>query len=256
MAGQLFAPHYARPLIKSCGTRPAWVRGTPDLGAPPTSELLPGEEFAVLDISGGFAWGYCRHDHYVGYVEAVELVAGPPPTHIVAAAEAAVLPAPDAHAPPLATLPLGARTTGHEQSGYLATDVGFIAFTQVRPIDAVEHDPVGVAERLLGVPYFFGGRSSRGIDCSGLVQLSLALCGMAAPRDSDQQRALGKPLADGAPLTRGDLVCFEGHVGLMVDGEALIHANRRTGNVAIEPLAGVAARNPVIVRRRLGFQKV
>ena len=210
----------------------------------------------MLDISGGFAWGYCRHDHYVGYVEAIELIAGPPATHVVAAAEAAILPEPDVHVPPLATLPMGARTTGHEQSGFLATDVGFIAFTQVRPVDAFEHDPVSVAERLLGKPYLLGGRTSRGIDCSGLVQLSLGLCGMAAPRDSDQQRVLGKPLPDGSPLARGDLICFEGHVGLMMDGEALIHANSRTGNVAIEPLAGVAERNPVIARRRLGFRKV
>ena len=206
----------------------------------------------MLEISGGWAWGYCRHDHYVGYVEAIELVEGPPATHIVAAFEASILPEPDSSVPALAKLPMGARTSGHEEAGFLATDVGYIAFTQVRPLRAYEHDPVAVAERLLGARYLFGGRSSRGIDCSGLVQLSLGFCGIPSPRDSDQQRALGKSLAEGDTLRRGDLVFFERHVGFMTDAETLIHANGHSGNVAVEPLADVAARTGIQERRRLG----
>jgi hypothetical protein len=251
LAGQLFAPHYVRPLTKSCGTRSAFLYPSPSLEAPISSELLAGEEFAVLEISGGWAWGYCRHDHYVGYVEATALVDAPPATYVVAASEAGILPEPDIHVPTLASLPMGARTSGHEQNGFLATDVGFLAFTQVRPIQAYEHDPVAVAERLLGAPYLLGGRSVRGIDCSGLVQLALAFCGTPAPRDSDQQRVLGELLSEDAPLQRSDLIFFEGHVGLMADGEQLIHATAHSGSVLVEPLANVAARNPVIQRRRL-----
>jgi cell wall-associated NlpC family hydrolase len=213
--------------------------------------LLPGEAFAVLEISGGWAWGYCRHDHYVGYVEAIALVDAPPPTHLVAALEAPILPEPSIHVPALATLPMGARVAGHEHNGFLATDTGFLAFTQVRPIDAYERDPVAVAERLLGAPYLLGGRSPRGIDCSGLVQLSLAFCGIRAPRDSDQQRVLGELLAEDAALQRGDLIFFEGHVGMMMDAERLIHATVHTNKTLIEPLADVAARNPILQRRRL-----
>jgi cell wall-associated NlpC family hydrolase len=251
LAGQLFAPHYARPQMKSCGTRPAFVYPSPSTDAPISSELLPGEEFAVLEISGGWAWGYCRHDHYVGYVEAIELVDAPPATHVVAAVEAEILPEPDIHVPPLAKLPMAARTSGHEEKGFLATDVGFIAFTQVRPLQAYEHDPVAVAERLLGAPYLLGGRSPRGIDCSGLVQVSHAFCGIRTPRDSDQQRVLGELLPEDVPLQRGDLIFLEGHVGLMADADRLIHATAHTNKVLIEPLADVAARNPVLQRRRL-----
>jgi cell wall-associated NlpC family hydrolase len=251
LAGQLFAPHYARPLIRGCGTRPAFVHPSPSVDAPPSSQLLPGEQFAVLEISGGWAWGYCRHDHYVGYVEAIALIDAPPATHIVSAIEAPVLPEPDIHVPHLASLPMGSRVTGHEQAGFLATDVGYVAFTHVREIGAFEHDPVRVAERLVGSPYLLGGRSPLGIDCSGLVQLSLAFCGIPAPRDSDQQRALGRALDDGAPPERGDIVLFDGHIGIMTDESQLIHATARRGAVVVEPLADVAARNPVIGRRRL-----
>jgi hypothetical protein len=251
LAGQIFAPHYARPLVRSCGTRSTFVYGTPSAEGPPTSQLLPGEEFAVLEISGGWAYGYCRHDHYVGYVEAISLIEAPPATHIIAALEAQVLPEPDIHVPQLASLPMGARITGHEQAGFLATDIGYVAFTHMRPIGAYEQDPVRVAERLVGSPYKLGGRCPRGIDCSGLVQISLAFCGVTAPRDSDQQRGLGEALDDNARLKRGDIILFEGHVGLMVDEKQFIHANSRTGDVAVEPLDSVTARNPILARRRL-----
>ena len=205
----------------------------------------------MLEISGGWAWGYCRHDHYVGYVEAIALTDALPATHIVSALEAPILPEPDIQVPHLASLPMGSRVTGHEEAGFLATDIGYVAFTHVREIGAHEQDPVKVAERLLGSPYLLAGRSPLGIDCSGLVQVSFAFCGIPAPRDSDQQRALGETLADGAQPERGDIILFEGHIGLMADETQLIHATGHKGAVVVEPLAEVAARGGIIGRRRL-----
>jgi cell wall-associated NlpC family hydrolase len=251
LAGQLFAPHYARPLIRSCGSRPSFVRPKPADEASPSSELLPGEEFAVLEVSGGWAWGYCRADHYVGYVENIALVDTIAATHLIAASSAPIYAEPDDRTPALASLTMGSRLAGHEQSGFLATDLGFIAFTHVRPVGAVEHDPVGVATRMLGTPYLLGGRSIQGIDCSGLVQLSLALCGIRAPRDSDQQRVLGYSLGAKTELERGDLIFFEGHVGLMTGTEELIHATGFRGETVVEPLATVAKRTAIVDRRRL-----
>jgi cell wall-associated NlpC family hydrolase len=124
-------------------------------------------------------------------------------------------------------------------------------FTQVRDLESFEHDPVTVAERLIGSPYLLGGRSPLGIDCSGLVQVALAFCGIRAPRDSDQQRVLGTPLKDGEPLRRGDLVFFEGHVGFMASETELLHATGHHGATVVEPLGDVHARNPVIGRSRL-----
>lgn len=238
--------------MRSCGTRPAFMRYTPSADGVIGSQLLPGEEFAVLEFSGHWAWGYSRHDHYVGYVEAIELVEAPgAPTHIVTAAHAPIFAAPDVNAPVLATLPMGSRTAGHEASGFLATDMGYLPFTSVRDVNAYEHDPVSVAERLNDAPYLLGGRTVSGIDCSGLVQLSLALCGKPSPRDSDQQRVLGRQLAESEALERGDLVFFKGHVGLMADGERLIHATGHHGRVLIEALAEIEERTAILDRRRL-----
>lgn len=231
--------------------RPSFMRYKPAADAVIGSQLLPGEEFAVLEFSGHWAWGYSRHDHYVGYVEAIDLVEASPPTHVVAAVHAPIHAEPDIHSPVLAALPMGARVHGEERHGFLGTEFGYLPFTTMRPLDAYEHDPVAVAERLDGSPYLLGGRTAGGIDCSGLVQLSLALCGIPAPRDSDQQRVLGKPLAEGAALQRGDLVFFAGHVGLMTDETHLIHATGHHGRTLVEPLDEITARTAIQGRRRL-----
>jgi cell wall-associated NlpC family hydrolase len=119
---------------------------------------------------------------------------------------------------------------------------GAIAGQHLAPVGAYESDWVAVAERFLGVPYLWGGKTSLGIDCSGLVQVSLQACGIVAPRDSDmQEAALGTPLAkDGAlpsSLRRGDLVFWPGHVGIMRDAESLLHATAHAMQVIIEPLS-------------------
>lgn len=70
LAGQIFAPHYARPMLRACGPVPAPVRTLPAADAAIVAELQPDEMFAVLEFAGGWAWGYVQANHHVGYVEA------------------------------------------------------------------------------------------------------------------------------------------------------------------------------------------
>lgn len=235
------------------------VHVAPDDTAEAVSQLLMGEAFAVLDVAKGWAWGYCVHDHYVGYVPADALGEAVDHSHIVTAATCLVFSAPDIKSPVKARWPLGARFAGVESGGFVVCEDGYVHRRHADLIDSREADAVAVAERFTGAPYLWGGRGAGGIDCSGLIQIALGRIGIAAPRDTDQQQAaeLGVALPAGEPLRRGDLIFFPSHVGFMVDGERLIHANAHSMTVAIEPLADLVARlkpnhdKPIRDRRRL-----
>ncbi len=160
LAGQLFAPHYARPLIRSCGALTTPLRSEASDTAPVISELLPGEQFAVLEYASGLAWGYCLQDHKVGYVEAIELVDAPPATHIVCEASAPIHGSGDIAAPVLARLPMGSRVAGSERGPCLSADIGCIPMSYLRPIGEYEEDVAAVAQRLFGCPYAMDAAST------------------------------------------------------------------------------------------------
>jgi hypothetical protein len=256
LADLYFAPHYAAAVPRSCVASSVMLRGSPDASAPAVSELLHGETFHMLDARAGWAWGYCGHDHYVGYVPLDALGEAVEASHVTTAA-APLFSAADIKSAVQHILPSGARLSGTVDGDFLVVDGGFVHLRHVRALDAVESDWVSVAERYLGAPYVWGGRG-HGVDCSGLVQVALEACGITAPRDTDQQlEAIGEPLDENAQLRRGDIIFFPGHVGLMVDGERMIHANAHWMAVTIEPLADIIARlqdkheQPVTGRRRI-----
>lgn len=252
-----------------CTAPKAMIRKQAGKNYEAVSELLHGDDFAMLDAAGDWAWGYCVADNYVGWVPIHALQherKTPAPTHLISSRAALIFITPDIKAGVMKRLPMGARLACGESSEcgqFLKTGKGYVHHRHVRAMDAKNvfdgsGSAVSFAEYLIGAPYLWGGRSGDGLDCSGLIQLVLGLVGTAAPRDSDQQMAaLGKDIADGEPLKRGDLVFLPDHVGIMVDGERMAHANSHWMEVAIEPLSDVVERfaqdhdTPVLARKRL-----
>jgi cell wall-associated NlpC family hydrolase len=217
------------------------LRREPRFDAKLDTEALRGEVVTVYDESEGWAWVQISRDGYVGYMPSEgltqRLVA---PTHRIGALRTYVYPEPDGKTPPLALLSLNAGIAVRREDGkFLALDGGGYVFaTHAAPIGAPEADFVAVAEGFLGTPYLWGGRTSIGLDCSGLVQLALEAAGHSAPRDADMQaEELGRAIAwrPGVTLRRGDLVFWEGHVGIMTNAKDFLHANAFHMAVASEP---------------------
>jgi len=213
------------------------------------SEALYGERVSVYETTGeGWAWGQMEADGYMGWFSANAFgPVGKPATHRVTALRTFVFDTPDIKRTPSVSLSFASLLAVRETQGeFVATDAGFIPARHVAPLAHREPDFVATARRFLGTPYLWGGRSSTGLDCSGLVQLALAAAGHPCPRDSDmQQAALGArvPLAgDLSALKRGDLLFWKGHVGLVSDAGRFLHANAFHMAVAEEPLAEAVAR--------------
>jgi cell wall-associated NlpC family hydrolase len=211
------------------------------------TQALYGELFTVYDEEEGWAWGQLARDGYVGWIAANTLWSRIyTPTHLVSAPRTFVYPGPSIKLPPLLAAPMGAEIVVVEQRDEFAvtSEGGFVFAAHLVALGAWAPDFVAVAENFLNVPYLWGGRSTLGIDCSGLVQAALRLAGVDAPRDTDlQQAALGVEIAPNAPLQRGDLVFWKGHVGVMRDSSLLLHANATHMLVSSEPLERVRARN-------------
>ncbi|MEM8848504.1 MAG: C40 family peptidase [Pseudomonadota bacterium] len=208
------------------------------------SQLLFGEGFRVIDERDGYAFGQALRDGYCGYVLAAALSRQEAATHWVAAPATHLYPKPRLKTPPEVSLFFGSHVRVVSDAGeFQKISTGhFIPAGHLQPLRARFGDWVGVADMFLGTPYLWGGSSRWGIDCSGLVQTALTACGLDCPRDSDQQRAVGRELHPEEPLQRGDLIFWQGHVGFMSDPETLLHANAHHMAVAYESLAGAQAR--------------
>jgi cell wall-associated NlpC family hydrolase len=242
LRGKVEAPRYVDGRAAQVVTASAPLRRSPRADAPLETEALFGESLTVYDETDGWAWVQLDRDKYVGYLPEASLGAPSGPTHRVAALRAHAYPGPAIKTPPRMALSLGAQVRIVRRDGDFAIsqDGLYLWSRHLVELEVREPDAVAIAERFLETPYLWGGRTSEGVDCSGLVQTALTAAGLAAPRDSDMQEAtLGEPVViddPETPLTRGDLVFWKGHVGIMRDPLTLLHANGFHMKTVSEPL--------------------
>ena len=246
LRGQVEAARFVEGMAQEVIVGIAPVRAAPAHDAPLLTEALGGERVTIYETDEeGWAWGQLQSDGYVGWLPAAALLAPKgQPTHKVAALRTLVFPGPSIKLPPTEGLPLGARlvVVRSEDTFAVTAAGGYLPRRHLAPLDSAEIDFVALAERFVCTPYLWGGKSSLGIDCSGLVQVTLSACGAPCPRDSDmQEAALGAPIAL-SDLRRGDLMFWKGHVAIARSTTSLIHANAFHMAVAIEPLANAIER--------------
>jgi cell wall-associated NlpC family hydrolase len=238
LEGIVRAEIYLDPKARSCAAAAAGIHRAPDAASEQMDQLLFGEAFDVIEDEGAWLWGQARRDGYVGFVAASALAPpAPEPTHRITALRTYAFAGPSIKAQAAGPYSMNALVAVEAEQGRLAKVVGagWMAREHLAPIGTFEVDLAAVAERFTGAPYLWGGRESLGLDCSGLVQAALFACGLACPRDTDQQAALGREIPRG-DFGRGDLVFWNGHVAIGLDETRVVHANGFHMMVAVEPL--------------------
>lgn len=254
LKGMVDAPAFSAGTPKQVIRAALGLRKLPKPSLGLETEALFGELVTVYDEAGGWAWVQLARDGYVGYVPADGLTTAiETSTHRVSAVGTFVYAEPDIKSAPLLHLSLNSEIAVSDVGERFATlkRGGFVMAHHIAAMDQAARDFVAVAERLEGTPYLWGGRTRIGTDCSGLVQNALTAAGFACPRDTDMQEAeLGAAIAfDGEianlpdeALKRGDLIFWKGHVGVMIDGVMLLHANGHHMSTVVEPLVEAAQR--------------
>jgi cell wall-associated NlpC family hydrolase len=248
LRGKVLAERYVRGESRQVEAPALPLRREPRFDATLDTEALYGETLTLFDEAEGWAWVQLDRDGYVGYLPSEGLTAHlSTPTHKVASLRTYVYPGPDIKTPPLALLSLNALLpTAAEEGRFIAlAPGGFVLADHVRKLGEHARDFVDVAVAFRGTPYLWGGRTSLGVDCSGLVQLASEAAGLSCPRDANMQvKEVGAPLDwhDPNALARGDLVFWDGHVGIMTSGHDLVHASAYQMMVVEEPLADARSR--------------
>ncbi len=259
LEGRVTAERFVAPEPAAVAVPVADLWANPEAGAR-DRQLLLGEGVEIYERLGGMAFCRALKDGYVGYVAEAALGPSAQASHMVGVPATHLYPAPDIKRVAGMRLSFGARVGVVAAEGrFFETPGGwFVPRAHVVPANRAFTDPATVAQLFFGVPYLWGGNSSDGIDCSGLVQAACLACHIPCPGDSDLQEAvLGAPLDADAPVRRGDLYFWRGHVAMAVDGEVLIHANAHHMAVTYEPIAAAVERiaeqgdGPVTSRRRL-----
>jgi cell wall-associated NlpC family hydrolase len=242
------------------------LRSAPRPDAGMTSQILFGDDVRVFEEREGWAWVQAVRDGYVGYIagSVLEEVSGEA-THVVCAPRTFLYPGPDMKLPRTGELSMGSHVTvaGFAETrgtsyAVLSSGEAMIA-GHLMEVGSVARDFVAVAETLINTPYLWGGNTGFGIDCSGLVQLSLRMAGNDVLRDTDMQAgSIGSPIDPGRgleKLQRGDLAFWKGHVAIMTDAENMIHANGHTMLVSREPLSDAIERISYLYGGPTGFRR-
>lgn len=232
------------------------VKSEPGIDSESTSEVLFGESVLIQESKGEWCKIKTLRDGYEGYVLSTVLeLTDTQATHWVCNKATLVFEQADIKSVVVRRLTFGSALVAESfDSNFLALPSGGFIWA-AHCLQAGETMTANMIEigrqHYLNAPYRWGGRSSDGCDCSGLIQMIAIARGIELPRDSADQQAFLKIDIEYNDRQAEDLVFWSGHVGMLESPDMLLHATAHSMRCCFEPLEQVIQRagSPEAIKR-------
>ena len=210
-----------------------------------STQLLFGERCKVFETLKGWSWVQSLRDDYVGYTPSKNLKKLKlKPTHKVKSLRTFIYIKPNIKSKILSYLSFNSlvKISSTKYGFCKIQNLGWCPSSDLSKISEKKFNIVNLARQFLNTPYYWGGRDSYGIDCSGLIQNIMQMNNIDFPRDTDMQEDFCTRSLLRKNLKAGDLVFWKGHVALMTEKKKIIHANAHHMKTQEESLVTAEAR--------------
>ncbi len=214
------------------------INSNPSSNSVITSQILYGEQFKILSKKRGWFKIKTNFDKYIGYIKQNKYNHNFKPQYKIYKSKSRIFSKINNKFLPTKNFLFFASGISVKKSNKIYFEFEknkWIKKKDVKKINHYEKDFVKIFKLFIGSKYLWGGKTSKGIDCSALIQMYFYYNRIFFPRDSkDQIKFCKKKLNN--KLTKGDIIFWKGHVGVCIDNLNFIHAYGPKKKVIIMPV--------------------
>ncbi len=207
----------------------------PNIRSEVTSQILYGERFKILSKRKGWIKIKSLYDRYSGFIKNKTYVKELKISHKVSNIQANIFNKPNVKTKK--NLYFGSKLSAIEKrNGFVRFEKNqWVKLKDIKKITHKEKNFIKIFKLFLKTKYVWGGKTSKGIDCSALLQIFFYYNDVFYPRDTkDQIKYSTKKKSK--KFKKGDIIFWEGHVAICVNSKQLIHAYGPEKKVIIMPI--------------------
>ena len=207
----------------------------PNIRSEVTSQILYGEKFKILSKRKGWIKIKSLYDRYTGFIKDKKYVKELKISHKVSNIQANIFNKPNVKTKK--NLYFGSKLSAIEKrNGFVRFEKNrWVKLKDIKKITHKEKDFIKIFRLFLNTKYIWGGKTSKGIDCSALLQIFFYYNNLFYPRDTkDQIKYSIKKKSK--KFKKGDIIFWEGHVAICINSKQLIHAYGPENRVIIMPI--------------------
>ena len=188
------------------------------------TQMIYGDHFEIIKKKGSWYKIKIKEDGYIGFVLKKTYQQNTLPSHKVSSLKANVYKHPNRRKI-IYKLPFGSKIKVYQKKlNYYKFEKGWVNKKDLKTFNFKDKDIFKKILLFKNVKYKWGGKTFKGIDCSGLVQIFFNYNNLYCPRDAKDQEKFFRLKININKLKKNDLVFWKGHVAIILSKQNLIHA--------------------------------